>query len=603
MFNFNELAIVQPNEPNCYRGSFVGIRQDKYLGKMAFTVPKGFEDFEVNYENVKNLFFSMYRTFDKFLDTAKKNENLDDKPTGKDNAQIDNHSGAYIFIDEDNNETILYSKIDLIDSIFQLYKEMEIESLIQELGLVEDIDYSKIDRYLDKGVYLDNHAIFIENMVGYRNIVRGVPSELIELFCYIYTELANELKQELFESIKEISFNFSYKFLSPEQSLFSEYSFESTMNTLKDCLDNIHKMTAYKNGQYWNIYEAVEHFLYGSLEFDSNSNQGFWGINNFSYVWEEMCNYMVAVSKEYKILYCDTKLPLNQYKDNLSRQNRIWIDKDEIENVFHLDLHGHKRWIRPDIIVKPIIIGKHNKKSLNVAISKNILSINKKERKNSLQLGINKINFNGFVEIMSAGKQKPRNQKKPVKKIFTLKLVDDQQKALFEKMYQFFCENNKNSETGKEKFTVFLVEEKIIHIRLISESDFDELLKRFKYSYIFQGTIKGKSNEINYDDLYKKEESLEEQNIYIVDWKYYSHSIFITPNYRNDSRVNESIIKSLAYDFCLATIISEPIHSQFAIPHYNIEADDVVIDGKMLDCNIGLVRMNFLKIQEIYLND
>lgn len=118
-----------------------------------------------------------------------KNENLDDKPTGKDNTQIDSHNGTYTFTDEDNNDIILYSKIDLIDSIFQLYKEMEIESLIQELGLIEDIDYSKIDRYLDKGIYLgDNHAIFIENMVGYRNIVRGVPSELIEIFCYIYHE-------------------------------------------------------------------------------------------------------------------------------------------------------------------------------------------------------------------------------------------------------------------------------------------------------------------------------------------------------------------------------------------------------------------------------
>ena len=143
------------------------------------------------------------------------------------------------------------------------------------------------------------------------------------------------MKQEVSESIKEISFNFSYKFLSPEQSLFSEYSFESTMNTLKDCLDNIHKMTAYKNGQYWDIYEAIEHFLYGSLEFDKDSSQGFWGINNFSYIWEEMCNYMVARHNGYQILYCDTKLPLNQYKDNLSRQNRIWIDTDEIENVFY----------------------------------------------------------------------------------------------------------------------------------------------------------------------------------------------------------------------------------------------------------------------------
>lgn len=62
-----------------------------------------------------------------------------------------------------------------------------------------------------------------------------------------------------------------------------------------------------------------------------------------------MCNYMVAVSNEYKILYCDTKLPLNQYKDHLLKQNRIWIDKNEIENVFHIDLHGYKRWLRPDI--------------------------------------------------------------------------------------------------------------------------------------------------------------------------------------------------------------------------------------------------------------
>ena len=99
------------------------------------------------------------------------------------------------------------------------------------------------------------------------------------------------------------------------------------------------------------------------------------------------------------------------------------------------------------------------------------------------------------------------------------------------------------------------------------------------------------------------EKNFADKSVKLIDWKYHSNSIFNNPNYRSNSRINESIIKSLAYDFCLATIISEPIHSQFAIPHYNIEADDVVIDGKMLDCNIGLVRMNFLKIQEIYLND
>lgn len=571
MFNFNELAIVQPNELNCYRGSFVGIRQDKYLGKMALTVPKGFEDFEVNYENVKNLFFSMYRTFDRFLETAQKNENLDDKPTGKDNAQIDNHSGAYIFTDEDNNETILYSKIDLIDSIFQLYKEMEIESLIQELGLVEDIDYSKIDRYLDKGIYLDNHAIFIENMVGYRNIVRGVPSELIELFCYIYTELADELKQEVFEGIKEISFNFSYKFLSPEQSLFSEYSFESTMNTLKDCLDNIHKMTAYKNGQYWDIYEAVEHFLYGSLEFDKDSSQGFWGINNFSYIWEEMCNYMVAVSKEYKILYCDTKLPLNQYKDNLSRQNRIWIDTSEIKNVFYLDLHGHKRWLRPDMITKPIVENEFNANPLDIAESKRILTIKKSEIKSLLSFGISNINveisFNhGFKEFNNSNIMQ-----------------------VSEQIFNLFSDKFSNLYRTKG-------------IQLGSLPGFQYLPKN-RYSFSLKNIPKKKFDEV-YQDIHSRWKGNKEINeVFIVDWKYYSNSIFNKPNYRSNSRINESIIKSLAYEFCLATIISEPIHSQFAIPYYDIKTEDIIIGSEKIDCNIELVRMNFLKIQEIYLND
>ena len=577
MFNFNELAIVQPNEPNCYRGSFVGIRQDKYLGKMAFTVPKGFEDFEVNYENVKNLFFSMYRTFDKFLETAKKNENLDDKPTGKDNTQIDNHRGAYIFTDEDNNETILYSKIDLIDSIFQLYKEMEIESLIQELGLVEDIDYSKIDRYLDKGIYLDNHAIFIENMVGYRNIVRGVPSELIEIFCYIYHELANELKQEVSESIKEISFNFSYQFLSPEQSLFSEYSFESTMNTLKDCLDNIHKMTAYKNGQYWDIYEAVEHFLYGSLEFDKDSSQGFWGVNNFSYIWEEMCNYMVAVSNEYKILYCDTKLPLNQYKDHLLKQNRIWIDKNEIENVFHIDLHGYKRWLRPDIITRPVIANDYNENPLDSVIKgeKKILSIKSHEVKSRLSFGTNNINIDFSLNV---NREVNANQNSDIIK---------KGEEIFNRFSNYFSN--------------------LYRIKGVAHGSLKgyQYIPKGKYSFSVKNISKDK-----YDEIYQKIfNSYENNNIenenrtYITDWKYYFESDFEKIDYRNNDRINISIIKSLAYEFCLQQALDIPINSQFAIPFYDFNCNDIVIDLKMLDCTIELVKMNFLKIQEIYLND
>lgn len=576
MFNFNELAIVQPNEPNCYRGSFVGIRKDKYLGKMAFTLPKGFENFKVNYDNVKNLFFAMYRTFEKFRQN--KERYLDKDEQNKDNAQIENNNGAYIFTDEDNNETVLYSKIDLIDKIFQTYQELEIESLIQELGLIEEVDYSKIENYLDKGIFLSNHAIFIENMVGYRNIVRGVPSELIELFCYIYKELASELEKELSEQIKEISFNFSYKYLSPEQSLFSEHSFESTISILKDCLDNIHKTTAYKNYQYWDIYEAVEHFLYGSLEFDGDSNQGFWGINNFSYIWEDMCNYMVANHKEYNILYCDSTLPLNEYKNNLSK-DYVWIDKNIIpNNPFYLDFNRLKRWIRPDTIYKSSFYNTLLAKDMQ---DRGILSYDKKHS--------DLLKLSGNMDITCI---------LHIKDAVEVGLLEDFQKK-FDMLYDYFCnsifsilypEENKGRGPKKQKTVKSFLKQ--LNVKKLSSSCFiiNSIPEKLFYSML--------------DDFFKKEsnDKITKNYINLVDWKYYSYNTFDNQNYRSNDRVNTSIIKSLAYEFCLSQVINEPINNQLCIPFYDINENDVVIDGKILDCNIGLVRMNFIKIQEIYLN-
>lgn len=568
MFNFNELAVVQPNEPNRYRGSFVGIRKDKYLGKMALTLPKGFDNFEINYDNVKHLFFAMYRTFEKFRQNRERYFDKDEQ--SKDNAQIRDNNGAYVFVDEDNNETILYSKIDLIDNIFKTYQELEIESLIQELGLVEEVDYSKIENYLDKGIFLSNNAIFIENMVGYRNIVRGVPSELIELFCYIYKELASELEQELSEQIKEIAFNFSYKYLSPEQSLFSEYSFESTISILKDCLDNIHKTTAYKNHQYWDIYEAVEYFLYGSLEFDKDSNQGFWGINNFSYIWEEMCNYMIANHKEYNILYCDSNLPLNQYKTNLTK-DYVWIDKNIIpNNPFYLDFNGLKRWIRPDIITNPVLNNQFNENPLNIAISRKILSIKPTPVKSIISFGSNRIN----VDI---------SFNKNLSEINNLNIA-----KVSERIFRLFA----------EKFSNLYRTKGIIQSSLKGY----QYIPNGKYAFSLKNIPKGVYGEVYQDILGRWKGNQQQETVFVIDWKYYSHDIFDNQDYRSNIRVNASIIKSLAYEFCLSQIIDDPINNQFCIPYYDINENDVVIDGKILDCNMGLVRMNFIKIQEIYLN-
>ena len=153
MFDFNKIKIVKGEELEGY-GSFVGIRRDRG-GNLAFSLPKGFDNFEETYNNVKELFFRMYRTFKKFrhIYTNKLDNISDEKPQSKDNLIINNDL-SYRFVNKENNEEVmLYSKIDAIDSIMDLCKELEIATLVREIGLTEDVDYSRIDYLIDKGIY------------------------------------------------------------------------------------------------------------------------------------------------------------------------------------------------------------------------------------------------------------------------------------------------------------------------------------------------------------------------------------------------------------------------------------------------------------------
>ena len=243
----------------------------------------------------------------------------------------------------------------------------------------------------------------------------------------------------------------------------------------------------------------------------------------------------------------------------------------EIKNIFYLDLHGHKRWLRPDMITKPIVENEFNANPLDIAESKRILTIKKSEIKSLLSFGISNINveisFNhGFKEFNNSNIMQ-----------------------VSEQIFNLFSDKFSNLYRTKG-------------IQLGSLPGFQYLPKN-RYSFSLKNIPKKKFDEV-YQDIHSRWKGNKEINeVFIVDWKYHSNSIFNKPNYRSDSRINESIIKSLAYEFCLSTIISEPIHSQFAIPYYDIKTEDIIIGSEKIDCNIELVRMNFLKIQEIYLND
>ena len=557
MFDFNKIKIVKGEELEGY-GSFVGIRRD-LGGNLAFSLPKGFDDFEETYNNVKELFFRMYRTFKKFrhIYTNKLDNISHKKPQSKDNLII-NNDRSYRFINKENNEeVILYSKIDAIDSIIDLCKELEIATLVREIGLTEDVDYSRIDYLIDKGIYQKNNAIFVEFSLDKRNVIKDIPSDLIEMYCYIYKELAVELKVNLDVAIVDVSASFSAKYLSYNQGLFNENSFISTVLTLKDVLNKIHNLTPYKNNHYWLIYEAIEKFLYGELEANiDNNEEGFWGINNFSQVWEDMCNYYMASKRENQnILYCDTLIPIN--KDGLIKKKFggywVYVNKD-FYNPFYIEFNDKKRWMRPDMVLEnreKFLVNSETEKLYNE-------SIRRYTKESSFSHIYEEVRFtlrdeyhsNTFFEFLNGLRNNLFRQHK---------IISRQSRFLPKNKYSFSIKN-----IEKDKLSL--------------------MLDKF-----FQKRMKSKDSN--------------QADIYIIDWKYLPLNFFNKKSEKSMLDIN----KQLAYEFCLSSqeaYQEKKIRSQFGLPFYT-KSQDYPFFPAAKETNISgieIMYVDFYMIQEVYLD-
>ncbi|MEY4978829.1 MAG: hypothetical protein RLZZ352_1099 [Pseudomonadota bacterium] len=303
MFNFKKLKVVTAKNTGS-TSSFVGIRRG-LSGDLEFSLPKGFHDFpNGDFNGTKKLFFRMYKTFKRF-DNDRIQKEVDKKPAGKDN--IETNGKAYTFKDSEDNDVIIYSKIALIENMLEAYRDLSMDLIEKSIGKSDQIDYKKLDQYLDKAIYLENDLIFIDEMDASRYIIHYQSNSLITLFCFIIRELEKELGNFIDSRVNELANFFVDHNLSPDQSLFEEASFESTIATLKDILHDIDKTTAYKDDRYWRLFEAIESFLYGELNMETVYDDGvFWGINNFFQIWEDMCN--TYAFSNFSILFADTNI-------------------------------------------------------------------------------------------------------------------------------------------------------------------------------------------------------------------------------------------------------------------------------------------------------
>lgn len=352
MFNFKKLKLVRAGNAGSI-SSFVGIRRG-LTGELEFTLPKGFNNFpDGDFNATKKLFFRMYKTFKHFESDQVQTE-LDKKPAGKDNIETDGK--AYTFKDSDDNDVIIYSKISLIENMLEAYRDLSMDFIEKSIGKSDKIDYQNLHKYLDRAIYLDENSIFIDEMDAGRYIISYKQNTLLELFCFIVREIEKEFGNFIEPSVNELADFFVDQNLSPDQSLFEEDSFESTLTTLKDVLHEIDKNTAYKDGRYWHLFEAIESFLYGELNMENIHDDGvFWGISNFFQVWEDMCNvFAFKFYKDESILFSDTNIMIDDKRVgnyNLDYYNKIF-KKDDISYPFFIDFRNKKRYMRPDFIVQ-----------------------------------------------------------------------------------------------------------------------------------------------------------------------------------------------------------------------------------------------------------
>ncbi len=545
MLNFKELKLDKRTAPNKV-DPFIGIRRNEN-GEPEFRLPIGFDNFpEGDFNATKQLFFRMYRTFKKFeQDNLKKFQAS--KPKRRDNLEVGGN--AYQFKDKEDNEVILYSKISVIENMLKAYQDLALDIIERRIRRNEDIDFSKIDCYLHKAIYLPDDVIYLEEMDLARQTLQHESANIIELFCFILSELQQELEETIDRRVNELANKFREQNLTHEQSLFNEDTFEITIFSLKEILDDIDKKTAYKDDDYWQLYEAIETFLYGELDMENTHEEGiFWGINNFYQIWEDMCN--TYAFKIFDVVYADTNIVVNGRRvANRSFGGHQVFCKDGFENHFFIEFRGEQRWMRPDLVH---VVGNNH---AVFGRDKDIDVVEEKTR------------YSGIVNV----------------EVVLLKKKSKE-------IYDGFLSNLKQAMKNRRKGG--------IKIRAIAYNKFQnypsDLLKQQKKAI---------------ENIREKRVKL----FVILDWKYHDYDSFISDDKKIQQDITKQLSYEFALqqDYPGYSIESQFIIPCFYYKaNYKLKENDIgdfIEDKRLIDRlrnnGIRVFQANFIKIQQIYLSE
>lgn len=500
MFNLNNLKVIKGESRDSTNYSFVGIKRNSETSDLEFWLPLNFNNFPENDpDEIQKFFFKLYKTLKIFTKTQE--QTVYNSKNDRDG--LLKASGGLKISYQDSAEIICYGKIAMLESIIEACDEMAIASIIRKNINSSDIKFERISKYLDRSIYSqDDHSFYIENMQSERNLIAINSTTLVELFCFIYTEIKKELSEENEISIEVnyLSLKFKETHLTSTSSIFGE-SFDHTIAILKQVLDDIHRMTSYKDGDFWLFFDAVENFLYG--EYFPNDDTGeYWGINNFWAIWEDMCQTYSFVHELENIAYADyanKKKYKNHHKiiENyipINYGKHIYLNKRLLqENIFYLEYQGKKRYIRPDCILflEEEIDEIYYEKVIDQLTHITNLSLKSKKNHGNIRIKV-EIDTDDTKYIFSEF-TKQLNRFSPRPKYGNLIIFDqfDKKDYLQARKNTIKYLNNNKKET--KNFV------KIIDYKYHSEVDFDKkiekLISDIKKQYVYELALRAWNNE------------------------------------------------------------------------------------------------------------
>ena len=342
---FDPAALEIRNEVHRPDPWFVGIR--KRGDVVEFCLPQGFQDYPIQVrQERRDLFFQLYQTLRIFQDgiAGRRWESNSTEDTG-----LHSKGGATFTTKDGEEEVTLYAKIPALEAVLDGYDSLRIFRLAARPQRTQDVDYSKLHRYLDRAVYMEDHTAYIDEMVLPTQTLTYAETDIVEMFCFIYAEVKQALGEtsDMRPEVSAYGQKFRHNHLYPDSSLFSD-AHDRTVQLLKRLLNKIHLETGYKDDDYWHFYDAIETFLFGAL--DPNEDGVLWGISTFAPVWEDMCLTWVFRNGESKRsvqfadpdrhTLCNHRLPDGQ---------RVY-KKDDFESPFYIERRDIRRYMRPDLV-------------------------------------------------------------------------------------------------------------------------------------------------------------------------------------------------------------------------------------------------------------